>query len=123
MLIPCNVCSPHFGVYGFKSDFDSLDEAFGDLSKYVYGIETGISSDPEMNWRIPELRNRSILSFSDAHSPGNMGREATVFVDKNGISNDKFPISNTNEMISYENIRQAIMRKEGARLHIGYTIE
>src|SRR5947208_17145129 len=107
MLIPCNVCSPHFGVYGFKSDFDSLDEAFGDLSEYIYGIETGISSDPEMNWRIPELKNRSILSFSDAHSPRNMAREATAF---------------ELEKATYSNIRQAIMRKGSIKNRIAYTI-
>lgn len=95
LLIPCHVWTPHFGVYGSKSGFDSLDEAYGELSQYVYGIETGISSDPEMNWRIPEFANRSILSFSDAHSPANMGREATAF---------------ELEKPTYENIRVAIMR-------------
>ena len=108
MLIPCHVWTPHFGVYGGKSGFNSLDEAFGDLSKYVYGIETGISSDPEMNWRIPELSNRSILSFSDAHSPANMAREATAF---------------ELETPTYENIRRAIMRKGGLKNRIAYTIE
>ena len=68
MLIPCHVWTPHFGVYGSASGFDSLEEAFGELSKYIYGIETGLSSDPEMNWTMKELANRSILSFSDAHS-------------------------------------------------------
>ncbi len=108
MLIPCHVWTPHFGVYGGKSGFDSFEEAFDDLSKYVYGIETGISSDPEMNWRIPELADRSILSFSDAHSPTNMAREATAF---------------ELEELSYENIRQAIMRKGGLKNRIAYTIE
>jgi uncharacterized protein (TIGR00375 family) len=108
LLIPCHVWTPHFGVYGSKSGFDSLDEAFGDLAPYVYGIETGISSDPEMNWRIPELANRSILSFSDAHSPANMGREATVF---------------ELEKLTYENVRQAIMRKGGLKNRLEYTIE
>jgi uncharacterized protein (TIGR00375 family) len=108
ILIPCHVWTPHFGVYGSKSGFDSLDEAFGDLAPYVYGIETGISSDPEMNWRIPELANRSILSFSDAHSPANMGREATVF---------------ELEKLTYENVRQAIMRKGGLKNRLEYTIE
>ncbi len=78
-LIPCHVWTPHFGLYGSASGFDSIEEAFLDLSSYVYGIETGLSSDPEMNWNIPELKSRSILSFSDAHSPAKMGREATVF--------------------------------------------
>ncbi len=79
ILIPCHVWTPHFGLYGSASGFDAIEEAFGDLSKYIYGIETGISSDPFMNWQIPELEKRAILSFSDAHSAPKMGREATVF--------------------------------------------
>ncbi len=97
MLIPCHVWTPHFGVYGSKSGFDSLDEAFGEFSRYIYGIETGISSDPEMNWRIGELANRSILSFSDAHSPANMAREATVFELEGSLP-------------TYSKLREAIMR-------------
>ncbi len=77
-LIPAHAWTPHFGIYGSASGFNSLDEAFGDLSKYIYGIETGLSSDPEMNWQIPELKSRSILSFSDAHSLPKMAREVTV---------------------------------------------
>ncbi len=120
MLIPCHIWTPHFGIYGSASGFDSLNQAFGDLDKYIYGIETGLSSDPAMNWQIEELDNRSILSFSDAHSPAKMGREATVFVRKNGISNNQFPISN--KEITYEDIRQAIMRKS-KDWKVGYTIE
>ncbi|MCL4353663.1 endonuclease Q family protein [Patescibacteria group bacterium] len=121
ILIPCHIWTPHFGIYGSASGFGSLDEAFGDSARFVYGIETGLSSDPLMNWQVEELDNRSILSFSDAHSPAKMGREATVFVSsKNGISNDKLQISN--EEITYEDIRLAIMRRNG-KLKIGYTIE
>src|SRR5579864_6810557 len=78
-LIPCHVWTPHFGVYGSASGFDSLEEAFGKMAQYIYGIETGLSSDPDMNWQIKELMERTILSFSDAHSPAKMSREATVF--------------------------------------------
>ena len=77
-LIPAHVWTPHFGVYGSASGFDSLEEAFGEFAKYVYAIETGISSDPGMNWQIPELARRAIVSFSDAHSAPKMAREATV---------------------------------------------
>ena len=94
MLIPCHIWTPHFGVYGSASGFDSLEQAYGDLASYIYGIETGISSDPGMNWEVKELRNRSILSFSDAHSAPKMGREATVF---------------ELEEPSYGSIREAIM--------------
>src|SRR5581483_5653633 len=78
-LIPCHAWTPWFSLYGSNSGFDSIDECFQDLSKEIFGIETGLSSDPEMNWRIPELDNRSILSFSDAHSAVKIAREVTVF--------------------------------------------
>ncbi len=79
LLIPAHVWTPWFGVYGKMSGFDSLTECFEELTPFVYGIETGLSSDPEMNWRMEELEHRSILSFSDAHSLAKMGRELTVF--------------------------------------------
>ncbi|HEX7456316.1 MAG TPA: endonuclease Q family protein [Candidatus Nanoarchaeia archaeon] len=79
IFIPAHVWTPWFSLYGSNSGFDSIGECFGDLSKYIYAIETGLSSDPAMNWRIPELDNRSIVSLSDAHSCPKMGREATVF--------------------------------------------
>ncbi|MGH7203841.1 MAG: endonuclease Q family protein [Candidatus Levyibacteriota bacterium] len=94
-IIPAHVWTPHFGVYGSASGFDSLEEAFGKLAPFIYGIETGLSSDPDMNWQMPELMHRSILSFSDAHSAPKMSREATVM---------------ELESPSYENIRRAIMR-------------
>ncbi|HEX7041951.1 MAG TPA: endonuclease Q family protein [Patescibacteria group bacterium] len=95
LLIPAHIWTPWFGVYGQMSGFDSLEEAYEDMAQYVYGIETGLSSDPEMNWQMKELNTRSILSFSDAHSLAKMGREVTIF----GL-----------ESLSYENIRQAIIQ-------------
>ncbi|MBI4039019.1 hypothetical protein HY384_03615 [Candidatus Daviesbacteria bacterium] len=74
-----NCWTPWFGIFGSESGYESLEECFEDLTEYIYGIETGLSSDPAMNWRIKELDNRSILSFSDAHSLPNLGRESTVF--------------------------------------------
>lgn len=79
LFIPAHAWTPWFGVFGSESGYDSLEECFEDLTEYVYGIETGLSSDPAMNWRVSELDNKSILSFSDAHSLPNLGREATVF--------------------------------------------
>lgn len=79
LIIPAHSWTPWFSLYGSESGFDSLDEAFGDYSKYIYAIETGLSSDPAMNWRIKELDSRSIVSFSDAHSGPKLGREVTVF--------------------------------------------
>ena len=79
IFIPAHAWTPWFGVFGSKSGFDSLDECFGDDARYIHAIETGLSSEPAMNWRVPELDNRSIVSFSDAHSLPKLGRELTVF--------------------------------------------
>ncbi len=120
-LIPCHIWTPHFGMYGSASGFDSIEESFGDLAKYIYGIETGLSSDPDMNWQVGELKDRSILSFSDAHSPAKMGREATIFKIKSQRS--KIKNKTQNLKISYEDIRLAIKRDPSANLEIGYTVE
>ena len=79
LVIPAHAWTPWFGVYGSKSGFDSLEECFGDTAGRIRAIETGLSSDPAMNWRVPELDDRSIVSFSDAHSARRLGRELTVF--------------------------------------------
>jgi len=79
LIIPAHIWTPWFSLYGSFSGFDSVEECFGDMAKYIYGIETGLSSDPAMNWQIADLENRAILSSSDAHSLLKMGREATVF--------------------------------------------
>ena len=79
VVIPAHVWTPWYGMYGSKSGFDSAEECFGDAANRIAAIETGLSSDPAMNWRVPDVDSRSIVSFSDAHSPRNMGRELTVF--------------------------------------------
>ena len=78
-VIPAHLWTPHFGLYGSKSGFDSLEECFGDLAGQVHAVETGLSSEPAMNWRVPSLDGVSIVSFSDAHSLPKLGRELTVF--------------------------------------------
>jgi len=80
-IIPAHIWTPWFGIFGSMSGFDSLKECFKDEFENVHAIETGMSSDPEMNWKIKELENKSIVSFSDAHSfwPFRLGREATIF--------------------------------------------
>jgi uncharacterized protein (TIGR00375 family) len=80
-IIPAHIWTPWFGVFGSNSGFDSLKEAFGSQFENIHAIETGMSSDPAMNWRIKELEKKSIVSFSDAHSfwPFRLGREATIF--------------------------------------------
>ena len=79
IVIPAHIWTPWFGVLGSVSGFDSLDECFGNMAPALHAVETGLSSDPAMNWVIPELADRAIVSFSDAHSLPNLGREATVF--------------------------------------------
>jgi uncharacterized protein (TIGR00375 family) len=80
-IIPAHIWTPWFGLFGSMSGFDSLKEAFGEQAEHIHAIETGMSSDPAMNWRIKELENKAIVSFSDSHSfwPFRMGREATIF--------------------------------------------
>jgi len=80
-IIPAHIWTPWFGLFGSMSGFDSLKDAFGDEFSNIHAIETGMSSDPEMNWRIKELEDKAIVSFSDAHSfwPFRLGREATIF--------------------------------------------
>jgi len=80
-IIPAHIWTPWFGVLGSKSGFDTLKEAYGEYEKDIHSIETGLSSDPGMNWRLGQLDNKQILSFSDLHSywPWRIGREATVF--------------------------------------------
>ena len=78
-LIPAHVWTPWFSMLGAKSGFDSLQECFRDLSEHVFAIETGLSSDPAMNWRVSALDGLTLVSNSDAHSPGNLAREANCF--------------------------------------------
>lgn len=102
LIIPAHAWTPWYSVFGAFSGFDSLEEAFGEATPYIYAIETGLSSDPEMNWRISKLDNITLISCSDAHSPSKLGREATAFF---------YPLT-------YDNIYQSI--KTG---NIAFTIE
>ncbi|MCR4278338.1 MAG: endonuclease Q family protein [bacterium] len=79
LLIPAHVWTPWFALFGSKSGFDSIEECFGEMSKYIYAIETGLSSDPKMNARLSALDSVLLVSNSDAHSLRNLGREANVF--------------------------------------------
>ncbi len=78
-VFPAHAWTPWFGVFGSKSGFDSLKEAFDERYKEIYAIETGLSSDPPMNWRISSLDDIALISNSDAHSLENLGREANMF--------------------------------------------
>ncbi|OGM18905.1 hypothetical protein A2686_03860 [Candidatus Woesebacteria bacterium RIFCSPHIGHO2_01_FULL_38_10] len=93
IVIPAHAWTPWYGFYGSMSGYESLKEAFNDLEKNIPAIETGLSSDPAMNWRMDELKEKQIVSFGDAHSLQKLGREATVF-ELSGVS--------------YENVRYAL---------------
>jgi len=108
LIIPAHVWTPWFSIFGSNSGFDSIEECYGDLSKYIYSIETGLSSDPEMNWRLSPLDQITLISNSDAHSPANLGREANVFE----IEKDKF---------TYNEIADIIKTKDPKRFL--YTLE
>ncbi len=97
-IIPAHAFTPWFGLYGSDSGFDSLKECFEDMSEKIYAIESGMSADPSMIWRLKEKVN--IVSFSDAHSfwPWRLGREATIFEIKE---------------LSYKNIMRAVRIGEG----------
>ncbi len=79
VMVPAHVWTPWFGMYGSNSGFDSLKECFEELADMIPAVETGLSSDPSMNWRLSELDSKAIVSYSDAHSPRNIGRESTIF--------------------------------------------
>lgn len=78
LLIPAHAWTPHFAVFGANSGFDALEECFGDLTPHIRAIETGLSSDPPMNWRLSALDGITLVSNSDAHSPSKLAREANV---------------------------------------------
>jgi len=97
LIYPAHIWTPWFSVFGSKSGFDKLEECFGEYTEQVYALETGLSSDPEMNWRVSALDRLTVLSNSDAHSPRNIAREANVF-DLTDVT--------------YDEIYQAIKKKD-----------
>jgi len=105
LVVPAHVWTPWFSVFGSRSGFDSLEECFDEYTKYIFAIETGLSSDPKMNWRLSALDKVALISNSDSHSPQKIGREANVF----------------NVEISYYGIVDAIKTKNPAKFL--YTIE
>ncbi|WP_028573555.1 UvrD-helicase domain-containing protein [Desulfonatronovibrio hydrogenovorans] len=83
-VIPAHIWTPWFSLFGSKSGFDSIEECFGDLAPHIFALETGLSSDPEMNWMWSRLDRFSLVSNSDAHSAENLGREVNIF--QGGVS-------------------------------------
>ncbi len=78
LLIPAHIWTPHFAILGSNSGFDTIEECFEELTPHIVALETGLSSDPAMNWRLSQLDRYVMVSSSDAHSPQKMGREATI---------------------------------------------
>lgn len=105
LVIPAHAWTPWFSVFGSMSGFDSLKEAFGEYEKSIYAIETGLSSDPAMNWRLSQLDRVHLLSNSDSHSPEKIGREANVF---------------DLARMTYEELYEAIRYKEKKKLACTY---
>ena len=79
VYVPAHIWTPHFSLFGAFSGFDTVEECFGDLTPYIHAMETGLSSDPPMNWRVSALDRFQLISNSDAHSPAKLGREANLF--------------------------------------------
>ena len=105
-LIPAHIWTPWFSLLGSKSGFDSVTECFEDLSGHIFAVETGLSSDPAMNWRVSQLDRFTLVSNSDAHSPLKLGREANLF----------------DTDLSYEGIRTALVEPANDGEFLG-TIE
>jgi uncharacterized protein (TIGR00375 family) len=97
VLIPAHAWTPHFSIFGAESGFDSIEECFEDLTPHIYAVETGLSSDPPMNWRLSALDRIILISNSDAHSPSKIGREANIFDTE----------------LSYKGVTDAIRTKKG----------
>jgi len=114
LIYPAHIWTPWFAVFGSKSGFDSMEECFGEYTKDIYAYETGLSSDPEMNWRVSALDKLTLLSNSDAHSLPNLAREANVFDLKN-ITYDEIY-----EVIKYKNTK---IQKYKNGSFLNYTIE
>jgi uncharacterized protein (TIGR00375 family) len=105
LIIPAHAWTPWFSIFGANSGFDSIEECFGEMTPHIHAIETGLSSDPEMNWRLSSLDPLTLISNSDAHSPNRLGREANAFdCERN-----------------YQEITEAIRKKDQRK--ILFTIE
>ncbi len=105
VFIPAHIWTPHFSLFGAYSGFDRIEDCFRDMTPYIHVLETGLSSDPPMNWRLSALDKYTLVSHSDAHSPANLGREADLFRTE----------------LSYAAIKHALEHKEAGEF--GGTLE
>ena len=97
VYVPAHIWTPHFSLFGAFSGFDTVEECFEDLTPYIHAMETGLSSDPPMNWRVSALDKYQLISNSDAHSPAKLGREANLL----------------DCVMSYEGLSRAVQTGEG----------
>ena len=111
MLVPAHAWTPHFSVFGASSGFDSLEECFEELTPNICAIETGLSSDPAMNWRLSALDGITLISNSDAHSSAKLGREANIF--DTGYAPKKGKGGAGGSDISYQFVMDAIKTRKG----------
>jgi len=105
IIIPGHIWTPHFGLLGANSGFNSIEECFEEETEHIYALETGLSSDPLMNWRWSSLDRFTLVSNSDSHSPRKIGREANVFASK----------------VGYKEILEALKTKDKTKFL--YTVE
>ncbi|TSC93161.1 MAG: Superfamily I DNA and RNA helicase [Candidatus Berkelbacteria bacterium Licking1014_85] len=103
LVIPAHIWTPWFSMFGSSSGFNAIEECFKDQTKYIYAYETGLSSDPAMNWRVSQLDNLALISNGDSHSLGNLMREATEF---------DLPL------LTFSNIRRALINSSPNSLQI-----
>jgi len=104
-IIPSHIWTPWFSLFGSNSGFDAVEECFADLSDKFFAVETGLSSDPAMNWRLSALDKYTLVSNSDAHSPSRLGREANVFAEE----------------LNYDQLSEVLKNKDRSKFL--YTIE
>ncbi len=109
LYLPAHIWTPWFSLFGSKSGYDSIEACFGKYANQITAVETGLSSDPLMNWQIKQLDNKVIVSFSDAHSLPNLGREVTIF---------KLP-----EKFNYQDILTALKTKTNPKAKVVMTLE
>lgn len=105
MIVPGHIWTPWFSLFGSMSGFDRIEDCFEEQTEKIFALETGLSSDPAMNWRLSALDRYTLISNSDSHSPAKIGREANVFDCE----------------LSYETIREVLKTKDASRFL--YTIE
>jgi uncharacterized protein (TIGR00375 family) len=115
IIIPAHAWTPWFSLFGSMSGFNSIEECFGEYSKYIFAIETGLSSDPKMNWRLSQLDNISLISNSDSHSLERIGREANIL-------NTELSFDSIIDAIKSRNLEKFIATleffPEGGRYHL-----